>query len=107
MRESRRIVGEYVLTGMDLFAGRTFPDAVVRGFYPIDIHDADSTGDAGGASLTQPYDIPYRCLVPKALDGLLVAGRPISVDHVAHGPQGLWARPWRSVRRPARPPPSR
>jgi len=85
VRESRRIIGDYVLTGSDLIAGKSFPDAVARGFYFIDIHNADSTGDAGGARLTQPYDIPYRCLVPKSIDGLLVAGRPISVDHVAHG----------------------
>jgi hypothetical protein len=85
VRETRRIVGEHMLTGSDIIAGKTFPDAVARGFYPIDIHTADSTGDAGGARLSQPYDIPYRCLVPKNIEGLLVAGRPISVDHVAHG----------------------
>ncbi len=85
IRESRRIVGEYVLTGADLIEGRLFPDAAARGYYFIDIHNADHTGDAGGARLSLPYDIPYRCLVPKNIDGLLVAGRPISVDHVAHG----------------------
>lgn len=85
VRESRRIVGEYTLTGEEALAGAEFPDAIARGFYPIDIHSPDGTGDAAGARLGQPYDIPYGCLVPKEIDNLLVAGRPISADHVAHG----------------------
>jgi len=85
VRETRRIVGEYVLGARDVLACRAFPDGVARGFYPIDIHAADSTGDASGARPPGPYEIPYRCLVPKRAENILVAGRPISVDHVAHG----------------------
>ncbi len=85
VRETRRIIGEYVLTGEDALAGATFEDGIARGFYPIDIHSPDRTGDAAGARLSRPYEIPYRCLVPKNVGNLLVAGRCISADHVAHG----------------------
>jgi hypothetical protein len=85
VRESRRIVGEYTLSGEDVLAGARFDDGIARGFYPIDIHAPDASGDAAGARLGKPYEIPYRCLVPKRIDNLLVAGRPISADHVAHG----------------------
>ncbi|MCD6351216.1 MAG: FAD-dependent oxidoreductase [Armatimonadetes bacterium] len=85
VRESRRILGEYVLTARDVLGSAVFDDGIARGFYPIDIHSADSRGDASGARLRAPYEIPYRCLVPRRVDNLLVAGRPISADHIAHG----------------------
>jgi hypothetical protein len=85
VRESRRIVGEYVLSGEEVLSGATFRDGIARGFYPVDIHSADGTGDASGARPALPYEIPYRCLVPKKIENLLVAGRCISTDHVAHG----------------------
>jgi hypothetical protein len=85
IRESRRIVGEYVLTAEDLLSARKFDDCVARGSYPVDIHDPDGGGTvikrlAPGES----YDIPYRSLVPKGIDNLLIAGRPISCTHEAH-----------------------
>lgn len=85
IRESRRIVGEYVLTADDLLSARKFEDCIARGSYPVDIHDPDGGGTvikrlAEGES----YDIPYRSLVPKGIDNLLVAGRPISATHEAH-----------------------
>ncbi len=85
VRESRRVLGEYVLTGADVLTARRFPDDVTRGFYPLDIHGADGTGDGAGARLRRSYGIPYRCLVPRKIDNLLVAGRCISSDHIAHG----------------------
>lgn len=85
VRESRRIIGEYMLSGEEVLSGATFRDGIARGFYPIDIHSADATGDASGARPALPYEIPYRCLVPKKIENLLVAGRCISTDHVAHG----------------------
>ncbi len=85
VRESRRIVGEYTLSAEEVLCGAEFRDAIARGFYPVDIHAADGTGDAAGARLSRHYEIPYRCLVPLGVENLLVAGRPISVDHVAHG----------------------
>jgi len=85
VRESRRIVGEYVLTAEDLLSARKFDDCIARGSYNVDIHDPDGGGTvikrlAPGES----YDIPYRSLVPKKIDNLLVAGRPISSTHEAH-----------------------
>jgi len=84
VRESRRIVGEYQLTGDDLLHARTFPDGVARSAYPIDIHNPKG---AGTTTVRLPagrtYEIPYRCLVPLRVDDLLVAGRCISVTHEA------------------------
>jgi hypothetical protein len=84
VRESRRIEGEYTLTADDVLTGRTFDDAVARSAYPIDIHNPTGSGTttrrlAPGSS----YEIPYRCLVPKNADDLLVAGRCISTTHEA------------------------
>jgi len=85
VRESRRIVGEYVMTAEDVLEGRKFEDGIARGSYDVDIHDPDG----GGTVIKrlrpgESYDIPYRCLVPLAIDNLLVAGRPISTTHEAH-----------------------
>ena len=84
-RESRRIMGEYVLTGEDVLGARKFPDGIARGCYPVDIHNPAGTGTvikelAPGES----YEVPYRCLCPRGFDNLLVAGRPISAAHAAH-----------------------
>ncbi|NLN28608.1 MAG: FAD-dependent oxidoreductase [Firmicutes bacterium] len=86
IRETRHIVGGYTLTRDDCLAGATFDDGIARGAYPIDIHDPDS----GTVILTHiggdgAYDIPYRCLVPQGVEQLIVAGRPISASHEAHG----------------------
>jgi hypothetical protein len=83
IRESRRIVGEYLLTEDDVMRGADFPDVIAKCSYPVDIHDPKGKSTTF-KPLTKPYDIPYRCLVPKRVENLLVAGRPISVDHVAH-----------------------
>jgi hypothetical protein len=84
IRESRRIVGEYTLSANDVLEARTFADAVARSAYPIDIHNPRGSGTTthrlpAGAS----YEIPYRCLVPRGVDDLLVAGRCISTTHEA------------------------
>jgi hypothetical protein len=90
VRESRHILGEYVLTGDDVRQGRKFDDVVARGYFPIDIHNVKGgSGYVPGGStwgdLADSYDIPYRCLIPKALDGLIISGRTISATHEAHG----------------------
>ncbi|MBI5686825.1 MAG: FAD-dependent oxidoreductase [Verrucomicrobia bacterium] len=92
-RETRRIRGVESLAVEDLFAGRKWPNAVVRGVsFPIDIHNPDGIGQAQGVSaahplgkdpVVKPYDIPYGCLVPRSANGLLVAGRCISGSHEA------------------------
>ncbi|MDO9464309.1 MAG: FAD-dependent oxidoreductase [bacterium] len=76
VRQSRRIRGEYTLTDDDLRSSRHFEDSIARlGSYLL------------GYKLYDPprlnYDIPFRCLVPKNVDGLLVAGRCISSDYLA------------------------
>jgi len=85
VRESRRIIGEYVLTAEDILSQRRFPDAIARTAYPIDIH-AVKMGEAEFNSFGyngEVYEIPYRCLVPLDVDQLLVAGRSISTTHEA------------------------
>ena len=84
VRESRRIVGGYMLTKEDVLEGRRFPDAVVRNSYPVDV-----TGLGTETIWIKPkapfYEIPYRCLLPEGLENILVAGRCISVTHEALG----------------------
>ena len=86
VRETRRIMGDYVLTKDDFLEEREFVDSVARNSYVIDIHNPVSTG----VKLIRPksgrsHGIPYRCLVPKEIENLLVAGRCISVTHEALG----------------------
>ena len=86
VRESRRILGEYYLTEADVLGCRKFEDAIARNNYPIDIHQTGSEKlklvhlPAGGY-----HEIPYRCLVPRGVDDLLVAGRCLSAAFAAQG----------------------
>jgi hypothetical protein len=88
-RESRRIVGEYILTADDVLSARKFSDGVVNGVHPIDIHHRSyaSVSDKNyrGLPCSAYYNIPYRCLLPKTVENLLVAGRCISCTHEALG----------------------
>ncbi|WP_432152929.1 FAD-dependent oxidoreductase [Streptomyces tricolor] len=85
VRETRRIVGEYQLTGDDVLTARKFEDAVARGAYPVDIHNPSGRGTLlKRVPRGESYDIPLRCLIPQGVDRVLVAGRCISGDHVAH-----------------------
>ena len=93
VRETRRIIGEYVFTGEDVISGSKFPDVVMRSAYPVDIHRAVGTGYARedeGQPVSAPppgdwYEVPYRCMVPLEVDNLLVAGRCISATHEGQG----------------------
>ena len=81
VRESRRIEGEYTLTLEDVMQGARFEDAVTSVTFNIDIHHP---GDSAQSCIdVAEYQIPFRCLVPKGADGLLVAGRCISGTHEA------------------------
>ena len=92
VRESRRIVGQYVLTAKDYFDRRSFPDEICRNSYWLDCHlpadKIDPNGIGLGTNDCCPYEpgeshgIPFRCLVPKTVENLLVAGRCLSVDNV-------------------------
>lgn len=73
-RESRRIVGEYVLTAADVRAGRRQEDTVVLGAWRIDPHPPDRAG-YHDTPWIPPYDIPFRTLLPLNTENLLVAGR--------------------------------
>ena len=82
IRESRVIVGRYVLTAEDIIACRRFGDAIAVAGYPVDIHHAKG-GDCTMHFCDDSYDIPYRCLLPERVAGLLVAGRCSSMNHEA------------------------
>jgi hypothetical protein len=84
IRETRRIVGDYVITEEDARGSARFPDAIGLCTDPIDIHEPG--GDGGNMdSVGEGYGLPYRSLLPKGLDHILVAGRCISVDATAYG----------------------
>ena len=83
-RESRMIIGEHVLTGKELVDCTRFDDAIAAGNYDIDIHNPEGSGTSHYYFPDgQYYTIPYRSLVPKKINNLLVAGRCISSDHEA------------------------
>lgn len=82
VRETRHIVGEYVLTGADSLQGTRFDDSIAADVSAVDIHDPKGADvDFQGR---KPYEIPYRSLLPLGVEQLLVAGRCISADHAAH-----------------------
>lgn len=86
VRETRRFVGDYVISDQDVERGARFPDVVVhKAWFLIDIHNPTGGGQAEIHSQpATPYDIPYRSLLPKAVEGLLLSGRNISGTHRAH-----------------------
>jgi len=83
VRESRRIRGVYELSDEDVRSGRTFPDVVARGGFPIDSHDPRGPSMDAAEPVAAAYDIPYRALLPAAADGIVVAGRCISASRKA------------------------
>ena len=83
VRESRRILGEYELTDDDVRSGRQFDDSVALGGFPIDSHDPIGPGLDGTEHVRRAYGIPYRTLLPRGVDRLLVAGRCISASRRA------------------------
>ncbi|MBT3274854.1 MAG: FAD-dependent oxidoreductase [Spirochaetales bacterium] len=90
VRETRHIAGEYVLSDEDILSARIFEDwAVSFAHFNFDVHNITGSGlDETGAQKQFPqaagYTIPYRCIVPVGIDGLLLAGRNISGTHLAH-----------------------
>jgi hypothetical protein len=91
-RESRRLMGDVVLRQQDIVDGRAFPDACVTTTWTIDLHYPKKPACACEAFRSEarhlkikPYPIPYRCLYSRNVDNLLMAGRNISVTHVALG----------------------
>jgi len=90
IRETRHFEGEYTLTEKDILEARVFEDwAVTKAHFNFDVHNLTGAGlDETGLQKHFPqergYTIPYRCLVPRNIDGLLLAGRNISGTHLAH-----------------------
>nr|WP_315398525.1 FAD-dependent oxidoreductase [uncultured Sphingobacterium sp.] len=87
-RESRRIKGDYVLTQNDVLKQENFEDRVAYGGWPLDDHlpagmDDTSLSPFRSIGLKGPYSIPLRCLYSNSVDNLVMAGRNISVTHVA------------------------
>ena len=84
VRESRMIVGDYLLTESDCRAFTKFEDAIAACNYDIDIHNPEGSGTSHYYfPQGEYYTIPYRSLIPKTVDNMLVAGRCISSDHGA------------------------
>ncbi|WP_257668895.1 FAD-dependent oxidoreductase [Parapedobacter tibetensis] len=94
-RESRRLMGDHILTQMDIQEGKMYPDASVTATWTIDLHfpDAENTKYFPGEEFfaatkhirVKPYTIPYRCLYSRNISNLFMAGRNISTTHVAFG----------------------
>ena len=103
IRETRRIIGDYCLTVDDYKECRSFPDEICRNAYGIDVHNCsrekaialtEKTIDELKERLKRvlnhmeagkSFGVPYRCLTPRGLDNVLVAGRCISTDRQANG----------------------
>ena len=86
VRETRRLDGVYVLTEEDIRQRRSFDDAVATGCWYLDVHPHKATPGAAQEKKgfqPEPYDIPYRSLVPKKIGNLLVAGRCHSATQLA------------------------
>ena len=96
-RETRRIICDYVITEQDYRDRRSFPDEICRNCYYMDVHAKKGMKeDVKKGELTddphyRPYGpgdshgVPYRALVPKKLDNVLIAGRCVSSDHIVNG----------------------
>jgi len=89
VRDGRRIAGRYTVSADDVANGARHDDAVVRPTFSVDIHalsaDMNKTTAYHNAGIkTKPYDIPLRALIAKDVDGLMMAGRCISGDFIAH-----------------------
>ncbi|MDD4922649.1 MAG: FAD-dependent oxidoreductase [Bacteroidales bacterium] len=86
IRESRRIHGLYTVTLDDMTRGARFDDAVCRATFNVDVHALDPAKNKGidHGFKVKPYDIPLRSLIAKDVKGLMMAGRCISGDFLAH-----------------------
>ena len=93
IRETRRIIGDYVLSLDDFIKRASFDDEIGRYCYQVDVHAANpddydtyhSDFENYKYKPGESYGIPYRILTPKGLDNLLVAGRCVSADRYMQG----------------------
>nr|MDO8113684.1 FAD-dependent oxidoreductase [Candidatus Sigynarchaeota archaeon] len=88
-RESRRLVGDYMLTEVDEISSTCFEDQVATGGWNIDLHPPEGFYDkappCSQLMLKDLYSIPYRCIYSRNVENLFIASRCLSVSHVAHG----------------------
>ncbi len=89
VREGRRIHGLYTVTQQDLIDGRRHDDGICRVAFGVDVHSVVKSDDLDMKSYSRkirskPYDIPLRALIARDVQGLLMAGRCISGDFIAH-----------------------
>ncbi len=114
VRETRRVMGDYKLTMDDYLARRSFPDEICRNAYNIDVHRKNDTNEFYGKQQGktpeeierlkkdiekavhnlgkgESFGVPYRCLTPKGLRNVLVAGRCISTDRRTNGSTRIMA----------------
>ena len=94
-RESRRLLGDVVVTENDIDGGVTWPDAAVTVTWPIDLHYVSPQNQQrfpgkefraiSHHKKIDPYTLPYRCLYSRNVENLFMAGRDISVTHVVLG----------------------
>jgi len=94
-RESRRLLGDHILSEQDIVNHHVYSDACVTATWTIDLHFPDHANDKhypGEAFYSatkhikiKPYPIPYRCLYSRNIQNLFMAGRNISTTHVAFG----------------------
>lgn len=86
-RESRRFIGQHILTENDILTARHFPDAIAYGGWSLDTHPPAGVDAVDEEPCDQPlpphlYDIPLRCCVSKNISNLMFAGRNISATHI-------------------------
>lgn len=85
IRETRRVMGEYVLSTDDVLEGRKFPTGVAKGSHHVDLHGAGRDQERIPVKDGRSYDIPFECLIPRHLANVLVAGRCFSSSRAANG----------------------
>jgi hypothetical protein len=85
VRETRHFHGEYILNIEDILSQREFGDGIGRGCHPVDIQPIPDSLKRYPLAHRWSFSIPYRCLLPKNVDNLLLAGRCISNTHEASG----------------------
>lgn len=85
IREGRRIHGLYTISEKDIAEGATFEDGIARVNFGVDIHQlAKGVHNPGNEITAKPYEIPLRALIAKGVEALMMAGRCISGDFIAH-----------------------
>jgi hypothetical protein len=85
LRESRRVTGDYIFTTDDFNAARKFPDGIGANAWPLEVVTAAGRTFTyiPGTAMDQFYTIPYRCLLPKKVENVIMAGRFMSGTHTA------------------------